>query len=63
MRLEEGRLRDFPGGPVVKALPSKAGGVGSIPSQGARISQPKNQNIKQKQDSSIFNKYFSNGPR
>ena len=28
---------DFPGGPVVKTLPSSAGGVGSIPSQGAKI--------------------------
>ena len=35
---------DFPGGPVVKTLPSNAGGVGSIPGQTARIphaSQPK----------------------
>ena len=28
--------RDFPGGPVVKTLPSNAGGVSSIPGQ-ARI--------------------------
>ena len=26
-------FRDFPGGPVVKTSPSKARGVGSIPSQ------------------------------
>ena len=29
--------RDFPGGPVVKTLPSNAGGAGSIPSWGAKI--------------------------
>ena len=29
--------RDFPGGPVVKTLPSNAGGVGSIPGQGAKL--------------------------
>ena len=30
-------IRDFPGGPVVKISPSNTGGVGSIPSQGAKI--------------------------
>ena len=42
---------DFPGSPVVKTSPSNAGGVGSIPGQGAKIPhalQPNNQNIKQK---------------
>ena len=28
---------DVPGGPMVKTLPSNAGGVGSIPGQGAKI--------------------------
>ena len=28
---------DFPGGPVVKTSPSKAGGAGSIPGQGTKI--------------------------
>ena len=28
--------RDFPGGSVVKTLPSNAGGAGSIPGQGIR---------------------------
>ena len=28
---------DFPGGPVVKTLLSSAGGMGSIPGQGAKI--------------------------
>ena len=45
-------FRDFPGRPVIKTLPSNAGGVGSIPGQEAKIphaSWPKNQNIKQKQ--------------
>ena len=42
---------DFPGAPVVKTLPSNAGGVGSILDQGAEIthaSGSKTQNIKQK---------------
>ena len=42
---------DFPGGPVVKTLPSNAGGMDSIPDWGAKIPhalQPKNQHIKQK---------------
>ena len=30
-------FRDFPGGPVVKTLPSNAGRAGSIPGQGAKI--------------------------
>ena len=29
--------RDFPGGPVGKTLPSKAGGAGLIPGQAAKI--------------------------
>ena len=29
--------RDFPGGPVVKNLPSKAGDTGSIPGWGTKI--------------------------
>ena len=28
---------DSPGGPVVKTLPSNAGGIGSIPGQGATV--------------------------
>ena len=58
-------MRDFPGGPVVKTLPSNAGGVGLIPGQGDKIPhglQPKNQNIKQKQYCNKFNKDFENGP-
>ena len=56
---------DFPGGPVIKTLPSNAGGVGSIPGGGAKIphaSRSKNQNIKQKQYCNKFNKDFKNGP-
>ena len=30
---------DFPGGPVVKNQPSKAGDAGSIPGQGTKIPQ------------------------
>ena len=58
-------IRDFLGSPVVKTLPSNAGGVGSIPGWGAKVphaSGPKNQNIKQKQDCNKFNKDFKNGP-
>ena len=54
-----------PGGPVVKTSPSNAGGTGSIPGQGPKIpcaSQPKNQNIKQKQYCNKLNKDFKNGP-
>ena len=29
--------KDFPGGPVVKTLPSKAGSAGSIPGLGTKI--------------------------
>ena len=31
------KTRDFPGGPVVKNLPSNAGDVGSIPGRGTKI--------------------------
>ena len=57
---------DFPGGPVVGTSLSSAGGVGSIPGQGAKIphdSWPKNQNVKQKQYCNKLNKDFKNGPR
>ena len=43
--------RDFPDSPVVKTLPSNAGGAGWIPGWGAKIphaSGPKKQNVKQK---------------
>ena len=43
---------DFFDGPVVETLPSNAGGIGSIPGQGAKIppaSWPKEQNTNQKQ--------------
>ena len=43
----KGTVRGFPGGPVVKALPSNAKGIGSISGQGAKIphvSQPKKKN-------------------
>ena len=56
---------DFPGSPVVKTSPFNAGGVGLIPGRGAMIphaSQPKKQNIKQKQYCNKFNKDFRNGP-
>ena len=57
--------RDFPGGPAVETLPTSAGGVGSIPGQGARIphaSRPGDQNIKQKQYCNRFNRDFKNSP-
>ena len=61
----ESYLRDCPGGPVVRASPSNAGAVGSIPSWSAEhphASRPKTQNIKQKQCCNKFNKDFKNGP-
>ena len=54
-------FRDFPGGPVVEASPSNAGGAGSIPGRGAKMPhalRPKNQNIKQKRYCNKFNKDF-----
>ena len=56
---------DFPGGPVVKTLPSNAGDAGLIPGRGAKsphASGPKNQNIKQKRYGNKFNKDFKNDP-
>ena len=58
-------LRDFPGGPVIKTLPSSAGGAGSIPGQGTKIPhalRSKNGNTKQKQYCNKFNKGLKNGP-
>ena len=52
---------DLPGGPMDKTSTSNAGGAGLIPGRGAKIphaSQPKNQNIKQKQYCNKFNKDF-----
>ena len=54
---------DFPGGPLVKTLPSSAEGASSFPGWGAKIPhalQPKN--IKQKQCCSKFSKDFKNDP-
>ena len=54
-------IRDFPGSPVVKTSPSNAGGAGSIPGLGAKIShvlRQKNQNINQKQYCTKINKDF-----
>ena len=45
-------LGDFPGGPVVKTLPSNEGVIDSTPGRGVKsphASRPKNQGIKQKQ--------------
>ena len=50
-KLKKKNWWDFPGSPVVETLPSSAGGMGSIPGQGAKIPHglwPKNQNIKKK---------------
>ena len=43
-----GHERDLPGCPVVKTLPSKAGGAGSILGWGAKISQAKQCGEKEK---------------
>ena len=53
---------DLPGGTAIKTLSSNARDVGLIPGWGARIphaSQPKKQNIKQKQNCNKFNKDFT----
>ena len=50
---------------MVEISPSNAGGVGSIPGQGAGIShasQLKSQGIVQKQCCNKFNRDFKNGP-
>ena len=50
---------------MIKTLPSNAGDAGSIPGQGAKIqhvSQPKSQNIRQKEYCNKSNKDFLNGP-
>ena len=56
---------DFPGGPVVKTLPSCAGAAGLIPGRGAEIPHPphgqKNQNMKQKQYHNKFSKDLKTG--
>ena len=55
---------DFPDRPVVKTLPSNAGGTSSIPGWGAEVphaSQSK-QNKKQKQSCNKFSKDFKNDP-
>ena len=57
--------RDFPGGPVFKTSPSNAGGVSSIPGQGAKILHilwPKIQSIRQKQCCNKFNRDLKNSP-
>ena len=46
------KVGGFPGGPMVKTLPSNVGDVGSIPFRGVKIPYalwPKKQEIKQKQ--------------
>ena len=56
---------DFPGGPVVKKLPSNAGGVGSIPGLEAKIpptlTAKKTEHRQQKQYCNKSNKDFKNG--
>ena len=50
---------------MIKTLSSNAGGMGSMPGGGAKISHvswPEHQNIKQKQYCNKFNKDFKNGP-
>ena len=50
---------------MVKTSLPNAGGAGSVPGQGAKIphaSQPKDQNIKQKQYCNKFGEDFKNGP-
>ena len=59
----ESYTRGFPGGPVVRTSPSNAGGAGlKLRSQIPRASQPKSQNIKQKQYCNKMNKDLLNSP-
>ena len=53
-------LRHFLGVPVVKTLPSNAGG--GLGTKIPHALRPKNQNIKQKQYCNKFNQDFKNGP-
>ena len=58
---------DFPGSPVVKILPSDAGGMGSTLGEGAKIPRascppPPQKEHKEKQYCNKFNKNFKNGP-
>ena len=58
------KMRDFPGSPVVKILPSNASSACSTPGWGGKIphaSQPKHQNIRWKQYCIKFNKNFKHG--
>ena len=58
------KKRDFLGGPVVKTSPSNAGDVGLILVGELKFpyaSQPKNENIQQKQCCNKFNEDFKNG--
>ena len=52
--MKTGKMRDFPGGPMVKTSPSKAAVASLIPDQGAKISHaswPKSQTkTKQKEE-------------
>ena len=53
-----------PGGPVVRTLPSAAGGVVSTPGwipENPYVLWPKSQKIKQRQYCNRFNKEFKNG--
>ena len=61
--------RDLPASPVVKTLPSSAGGVGSIPGQGAKLTHALRQKKKKKKKKTPqkwycnkFYKDFKNGP-
>ena len=56
---------DFPGGPVVKTSPSKAGGVSLIPGQGAKIpdGKPKKKNNNNKPQTENTNSIVTNSIR
>ena len=44
----ESMAEDFPDGPVVKNLPSKAGGTGSVPGLGTKIPHAVQPKLKKK---------------
>ena len=62
--LEGRKAGGFPGGPVVRTLPSSAEGVGLIPGGELRshVHRGQKQNMEQKQYCHKFNEDFKNGP-
>ena len=56
---EKGLWRDFPSGPVVKTLPSNAGGMDLVPGQQIKVPHPTecNRKLKSKQNNNSKKNY------